>query len=336
MDAPRVVLSARLPAAARARLVGCEVVEPESGSFERGRLLELLAEADGAVTLLSVRVDRELLAAAPRLRVVGNFAVGVNNVDLDEATRRNVAITNTPDVLTDATADLAFGLMIAAARRFSEGESLARSGRWGGWEPEQLLGRGVFGATLGLVGFGRIGQAVARRAAGFSMRVLYASRRRAPEVIEAQSGARHVALDELLAHSDIVSIHVPLSDETRHLVGARELARMPAGAVLVNTARGPIVDEAALAAEVVAGRLACGLDVYEDEPAIHPSLRAAAGAVLLPHLGSATREARDRMAALAAGGVADVLAGRRPAHLVNPSVAPWGAAQAAKHGGDRG
>jgi glyoxylate reductase len=241
-------------------------------------------------------------------------------VDVAEATRRGIAVTNTPDVLTDATADLTMGLLIAAARRFGEGEALVRGGAWRGWEPLQLLGAELAGATLGIVGLGRIGRAVARRAAAFGMRILYASPRRAPSEVERALGAEHAALDELLARADFVSLHCPLLDETRHLIGARELAALRPGAVLVNTARGPLVDEAALAAAVLSGRLRCALDVYEDEPRVHPDLLRAPGAVLLPHLGSATAWTRRRMAELAAQSVVDLLSGRTPRNLVNPEA----------------
>ena len=273
------------------------------------------------VTLLSDTVDRALLDAAPALRVVANFAVGVNNIDLAAATARGIAVTNTPDVLTDATADLTFGLLIGAARRFPEGEALLRSGAWQGWAPDQLLGTAVHGATLGLIGLGRIGRAVALRATGFAMELCYAAPRRAPIEVEAALAIAHLPLDDLLARSDFISIHCPLGDGTRGLIGARELARMKPGAILVNTARGPIVDEAALAAALASGHLGgCGLDTFADEPRIHPGLLASPRALLLPHLGSATVAARTRMAELAAGSVADLLAGRRPKNVVNPQA----------------
>jgi glyoxylate reductase len=327
---PRVVFSAHLPAPARALLAAYDVDEPPAGQLadlahlahlDRPALLARVRDADALIPLLTDASDAALLDAAPRLRVVANFAVGTNNVDLVEATRRGVAVTNTPDVLTESTADLAFGLLLAAARRFREGEQLVRSGAWRGWEPEQLLGVQLHGATLGIVGFGRIGQAVARRARGFAMRVLYASPRRAPIEVEQALAAEHVALDELLARADLISLHAPLTDGTRHLIDAPRLARMKPDAVLVNTSRGPLVDEVALADALARGRLGgVGLDVYEREPAVQAALLASERAVLLPHIGSATRSARDAMARLAAEGVLDVLEGRVPRHLVNPEV----------------
>jgi glyoxylate reductase len=265
--------------------------------------------------LLSVRIDEALLARAPRLRIVANFAVGYDNVDVPAATRRRVVITNTPVVLTDATADLTMALLLAAARRFGEAEEMTRSGAWSGWTPDQLVGLELRGATLGIVGLGRIGRAVAERASAFGMRIVYAQPRRA-EVEWPQ-----LALDELLASSDVVSLHCPLSPATHHLIDARRLALMKPTAILVNTARGAIVDEAALADALAAGRPGgCGLDVFEDEPRIHPRLRADRRAVLTPHLGSATRVTRARMAETAAQSIADFFAGRRPTHVVNPEA----------------
>jgi glyoxylate reductase len=236
--------------------------------------------------------------------------VGVDNIDLAAARRRGVAVTNTPDVLTEATADVTFALLLAAARRLGEGERLVRAGEWRGWEPGQLLGAEVHGRTLGIIGMGRIGRAVARRAEGFAMRVLHHTPR-APG---------SVPLGDLLAESDFISIHCRLDASTRGLIGARELSLMKPGAILVNTARGAIVDEEALAAALTEGRLAgAGLDVYSDEPNVPPALLAAPRAVLLPHLGSATHAARARMAELCASGVREVLAGRRPHNLVELS-----------------
>ena len=275
-----------------------------------------LAEADAMITLLTERVDAALLDAAPRLRVVANYAVGFDNVDVAAATARGICVANTPDVLTEATADLAFALALAAARRLGEGERLVRAGRWTGWAPDQLLGVDVWGRTLGVVGLGRIGQAVARRGRGFGMDVVYAGPREVPG-----ADARRVDLDDLFAVADVVSLHCPLTPATRGLVDARRLARMKPTAVLVNTARGPLVDEAALAAAVAAGRLAgAGLDVFAEEPRVHPALLACERVVLAPHIGSATTTARARMGELCAGAVRAVLAGERPANLVNTDV----------------
>jgi glyoxylate reductase len=282
---------------------------------------EALARIDALLPLLSVRVDEALLRAAPSLRIVANYAVGYDNVDVPAASRRGVLVTNTPGVLTDATADLTMALLLAAARRFGEADEVARADSWPGWTPDFLCGLELRGATLGIVGFGRIGRAVAERARAFGMRILYAQTRRADAETERALAAEHKPLDALLAEADVVSIHCPLSPATRHLIGARELAAMKPTAILVNTARGPIVDEAALGDALAAGRPGgCGLDVFEDEPSIHPRLRADRRAVLTPHIGSATRTTRARMAETAAQSIADFFDGRRPAHPVNPEV----------------
>jgi len=266
---------------------------------------------DAIVTLLTDRVDGALLARTPRLQIVANVAVGVDNVDLEACHARGIAVTNTPGVLTEATADLAFGLLLAAARRITEGDRLVRAGAFVGWTPTLLLGTRVHGATLGLVGLGRIGQAAARRARGFGMKVLYAKRTPlAPETERALCVTR-VALDDLFAASDFVSLHCPLTPETRHLVNADRLAHMRPGSVLVNTARGGCVDEAALADALDGGPLgAAGLDVFEDEPRVHPGLLARENVVLAPHIGSADRPTREAMARIAVDNVLAVLAGR--------------------------
>lgn len=318
----RVFVTRRLPAAGLAPLreAGLAVeVHDSDEAIARDELLRRSAGVSALITLVSERVDDELLdAAGPGLRVVANYAVGYDNVDVAACARRGVAVTNTPDVLTDATADLAVALLLAAARRLVEGDALVRAGRWTGWQPGQLLGVPVAGATLGLVGMGRIGAAVARRARGFGMRVLYHNRRRDASAEEAL-GAVYRPLEDLLRESDAVSLHVPLTPATRHLIGARELALMKPTAVLVNTARGPVVDEAALAAALRAGRpFAAGLDVYEREPAVEADLLTLPNVVLAPHLGSATTRARTDMALLCARAVVDVLAGRTPANLVTP------------------
>jgi glyoxylate reductase len=288
-------------------LGGAGVSVPPAGTRLTGPdLLQAVADADALITTVADRVDAALLEAAPRLRVVANHAVGLDNVDVPACTRRGVAVANTPDVLTGATADLTMALLLAVARRLGEAEALLRSGRWTGWEPGQLLGADLAGQTLGIVGFGRIGQAVARRAAAFEMRVVH---------------ARPMPLAELLERADVVSLHCPLTAETRGMIGRAELARMKAGAILINTARGPLVDEEALAEALEAGHLGgAGLDVYAEEPRVHPRLLGAPRTVLLPHVGSATRRTRARMAELCARAVAAVLAGERAPNLVNPEV----------------
>jgi glyoxylate reductase len=271
-----------------------------------------LSDADALVCLLMDRIDAGVLARAPKLRVVANCAVGYNNVDVGALTAAGVAVTNTPDVLTEATAELAFALMLAAARRLPEGERLVRSGQWEGWRLDQLLGVQLLGKTLGIIGMGRIGQAMARRAVGFGMTVIYAGGR---------GEHRRVELDELFREADVISLHCPLTPETRHLVNARTLALVKPTAIIVNTARGDCVDEGALLEALAQRRIfGAGLDVFEGEPRVDARLRADPRLVLAPHIGSATTEARTSMAQLCADAVIAVLSGRRPGNLVNREV----------------
>lgn len=280
-----------------------------------------LPRSDRVVALiptLARTIGLEALEGLPELKVIANFAVGYDNVDLSAAAARGVIVTNTPDVLTEATADLTWALILAAARRLREGLELARSGSWPGWKPDQLLGMELGGKTLGVLGAGRIGVATARRAPGFGMRILYWSRSRSEE-IEAIDARRLHDLDELLGGSDVVSIHLPLVEETHGLIGPERLRRMKPGSVLVNTARGEIVSNDALVAALRAGTpAAAGLDVYPNEPEIPETLRELPNAFLLPHLGSATREARGGMWRLATENVRRVLAGEPPVTPVEP------------------
>jgi glyoxylate reductase len=296
-------------------------IPDEDRPMPRTELLERAAGKRGILATLTDRIDGELLdAAGPGLIAVANLAVGYDNVDVAACTRRGVLVTNTPDVLTDATADIAWGLILAASRRIVEGDRMVRRGDAWEWSPSFMLGREVTGKTLGIVGFGRIGRAVARRAAGFEMEVRYTARSRK---LEAERDLRAVyrELPELLAEADVVSIHVPLGPETHHLFDAEAFRRMRPTAVLVNTSRGPVVDEAALAAALRDGEIAAaGLDVYEREPEIHPGLRELENVVLAPHLGSATVETRGAMAMLAARNLVAALAGERPPSPVNPEV----------------
>jgi glyoxylate reductase len=313
----RVVVTRRLPEGGLDPLLaaGHDVVPNDDDlPFPHAQLCSAAAEADGIVGLLTDRIDREVLRAGQgRLRVVATVAVGYDNIDVAAASELGVAVCNTPRVLDETTADLAFLLVLAAARLAGDAERDLRAGGWDGWGVNEYLGQDVHGATLGIVGFGRIGQAVARRASGFGMQVLHHTPRDT-----GQPG--YVAdLDRLLGESDFVSLHVPLTEATRHLLDARRLALLRPTAVLVNTARGPVVDEEALAAALERGDVfAAGLDVYEREPAVHPRLLAAPRVVLLPHIGSASRATRTEMARLASQGVVDVLAGRRPVNLVAP------------------
>jgi glyoxylate reductase len=310
----RVLITRRLPGGMDPLVeAGHELIEPEGEqSFTHDELVGMAPEVGAIVSLLTDKIDAAVLAAGtPRLKVVANVAVGYDNIDLDTAAAHGIAVCNTPGVLDETTADLAFLLILAAARRIWEAESDLRAGKWPGWDVDQYLGRDVHGAVLGVVGFGRIGQAVARRATGFGMEVLHHTRRDTGMV-----GWRG-DLDRLLAESDIVTLHVPLTDETRHLIDARRLALMKRDAVLVNTSRGLVVDEEALAVALDEGTIfAAGLDVYEREPGVHPSLLAAPRTVLLPHIGSASLATRTRMARVAAENVVAVLAGERPKNPV--------------------
>ncbi len=315
--APRVLLTVPLASDLMSILGGAEIVQVT----ERAELEALLPSADALVCLLSDRLDAPTIARGTRLRVIANYAVGFDNVDVNEATRRGVVVCNTPDVLTDATADLTMALLLAAARRLPEGEAMVRTGAWVGWSPEQMLGADLAGKTVGLIGFGRIGQAVARRARGFGLRVIYHARSRAPGDVETPLEAARVELNELLAVSDFVSLHCPLTPETRGLIGPAELARMKPEAFLINTARGACIDEDALAAALESGHLAgAALDVFADEPNVPARLLRAPRTLLLPHVGSATGGTRRRMAELCVRGVAAVLAGERPKNVVNPQV----------------
>jgi lactate dehydrogenase-like 2-hydroxyacid dehydrogenase len=289
-------------------------VSPHDRPLELDELHAAIAGADGIVTMLHDRVDDAFLdAAGSGLQVVANVAVGFDNVDVAACRRHGVVATNTPGVLTDATADLAFALVLVATRRLGEGERLVRAGAWRSWSMWFHLGSGIQGKTLGVVGLGQIGTATARRARAFGMEVAYNGRRRAPEALERELSARFLELDELLATSDVVSLHVPLTDATRHLIDARRLRLMKTTGFLVNTTRGPVVDEAALAVALRDGLIAgAGLDVFEREPEVDPGLLELENVVLLPHLGSATLETRTAMAELAARNVVAVLAGEAP------------------------
>ena len=288
----------------------------------RNRLLERIAGKVAAITLLTEKVDDELLdGAGPDLVIVANYAVGFDNIDVEACTRRGVLATNTPDVLTETTADTAWALMMGAARRITEGDRFLRSRTSWIWGPEMMLGQDVHGKVLGIVGFGRIGQAVARRGKGFGMAVRYHDPFRPSSDVERDLGAEYRELDELLAESDFVSIHVALTPETRHLFDRERLRRMKPTGVLVNTSRGPVIDEAALVEALREGDLfAAGLDVFENEPEVHPGLLEIDTAVVIPHLGSATVETRDAMGFLAVENVAAALEGRRPPTLLNPEV----------------
>jgi glyoxylate reductase len=319
-NAQRVLITRRVPPplaemlqAAGLTVDLCDQDDPPS----RETLLKRVPGAAGLVTMLSERVDAELLrASGPALRVVANFAVGFDNIDLAACKAAGVRVTNTPGVLTDATADLAWALILSAARRVVEGDKLVRSGQWTGWAPLQLLGLQLTGATLGIVGAGRIGTAVGLRSLGFRMRVLYADDRDNTE-LNRQVGAERVPLDQLLPAADVVSLHVPLTPQTRHLINTARLATMKPTAILINTSRGPVVDEAALVEALRSRRIAAaGLDVYEHEPRLTPGLADLPNVVLLPHLGSAATATRQKMSQMVAENVIAVLSGREPPNAV--------------------
>lgn len=312
-----ILITREIPEKGMSFLEDFDVVVLGEGVPDRSELLEAAGGASAILSTVTETMDAELMDAAEALKVVANMAVGYDNVDVEAATERNIVVTNTPGVLDETTADTAFMLLLAAARRLGEGERMLRDGRWDAWGPKQLVGPDVFGKKLGIVGFGRIGQAVARRAKGFGMDIVYNARSRKEEA-ENELDARRLDLDDLLRESDFVSVHTPLSDETKHLVGERELALMGENSVLVNTSRGPVVDENALAEALAEHRIfAAGLDVYEEEPKVHPKLLELENVVLAPHIGSASIETRGKMAELAAKNIVAVLRGEEPPNPVN-------------------
>jgi glyoxylate reductase len=322
MDRPKILATHRLFEEPRAKLAEHFDVEYWSDSDRptRAEVLRRVADKQGLICLLTEKIDDELLAAAPHLRSVANVAVGFDNVDVDACTRHNVAASNTPGVLDETTADFAWTLLMAVARRLIEGDALVRSGGWKGWNLDQLCGADVWGKTLGILGFGRIGRAVARRASGFGMRVIYSDAVRAPSEIERELRAEYMERDAVLAQADFISLHVPLLPDTRGLIGPRELALMKPTAFLINTSRGPVVQEAALIAALEQRQIAgAALDVYEREPQIgHGLLRP--NVVLAPHLASGSLETRTRMAMMAVENTIALFEGRRPPNILNPAV----------------
>jgi glyoxylate reductase len=311
-DRPLVVVASPLPDAGLELLRAAFDVSNGDPPPAPEELRRRVAGAQALVADPTVAVDEELLAAGAGLKIVANYAVGYDNIDVEACRARGIVVTNTPDVLTNATAEFTVALMLAAARRLGEGERLLRAGRWRGWHPEELQGRELADSTIGIVGLGRIGSRVAELLGGFRAELLAASRTAQPE-LENRLGVERVSLDELFARSDVVTLHVPATAETRHLVDADALARFKRGAILVNTARGALVDTAALIAALRSGQLgAAGLDVYENEPEVPADLIELQSVVLAPHIGSATAKARNGMARLAAENVVAVLAGRSP------------------------
>ena len=322
MPQPKVLATRPLFEAAREILNKSFDVEywTQPERISREELLRRTQDKEALVCLLTERVDEELLAAAPKLKIAANVAVGFDNIDVPACTKRRVAVTNTPGVLDETTADFAWTLLMAVARRVGEGEQLARSGQWKGWDLDQLCGTDVWGKTLGILGFGRIGRGVARRAGGFLMKVIYHDAVRAPEALEKELHAEYREFDRLLAESDFVSVHVPLLAETRRLLSTAQFSRMKPTAFVINTSRGPVVDEAALVQALEGGKIAgAALDVFENEPAIHPGLKRP-NVVLAPHIASASIETRTKMACMAAENVVALFSGKRPPNILNPEV----------------
>jgi glyoxylate reductase len=322
MAKPKVLATRPLFPAAQKILNGnCEVdywTQPER--IPKDELLRRVKDKEGLVCLLTEKVDEELLAAAPKLRIAANVAVGYDNITVADCTKRGVAATNTPGVLDETTADFAWTLLMAVARRLGEGEVLARSGEWKGWDLDQLVGADVWGKTLGLVGFGRIGRAVARRASGFQMKVIYHDAVRVPLDVERGFHAEYRDLSALLHEADFVSLHVPLLPETRGLFNAKMFSQMKPTSFLINTSRGPVVNEADLVQALESKKIAgAALDVYEKEPLINPGLKRP-NVVLAPHISSASLETRTKMACMAAENVVAHLKGQRPPNILNPEV----------------
>jgi lactate dehydrogenase-like 2-hydroxyacid dehydrogenase len=300
----------------------CEVdANQEDRPYDPATLAQRLADKDGVMCSLTDRIDAALITASPRLRAVANIAVGYNNIDVAACTARGVMATNTPGVLDDSTADLAWALMLATARRITEVESYIRAGEWTGWRLKQWLGVDVHHATLGIIGMGRIGQAIARRAAGFDMKVIYSNRKRVAPEIERRLNAEYAGRDELLARADFVVLQVPYSAETHHLIGAAELKKMKSTSILINSTRGGVVDDAALIAALQDGTIrGAGLDVFENEPRLNPGFLALKNVVLAPHIGSSTEATRRAMAMTAARNLVAALSGDVPPNLLNPEA----------------
>ncbi|NLJ48307.1 MAG: D-glycerate dehydrogenase [Candidatus Atribacteria bacterium] len=324
MTKPRIFVTRPIPQEGLEILKGCCHVEvsDHDGVIPRSLLLQRVKDVDGLLTLLTDMIDKEVIhAAGKKLRVISNYAVGYNNIDVAEATKRGIMITNTPGVLTETTADLAWVLLMSIARRIVEGDKLVRAGKFRGWEPMLLLGTDIYESTLGLIGFGRIGQAMARRAKGFNLKVLYYDKNPISPIIEKELGVSRANFDEILRKSDFISIHVPLNEETFHLIGQKEMSIMKKDSYLINTARGPIVDEKALVKALKDGLIrGAALDVFENEPEIEKELMSLDNIVMVPHIGSASYRTRTKMAIMAANNLLSALKGERPEFLVNPEV----------------
>ncbi|MGY8717653.1 MAG: 2-hydroxyacid dehydrogenase [Verrucomicrobiia bacterium] len=322
-DKPKIFLTRPIPPAS-IELLKREAeltYNPDNRVLSRTELIAGMAGQDGLLCTLMDGIDGELLDTNPNLKIVANYAVGYNNIDVAAASARNIPVTNTPGVLTDSTADMAWALMFAIGRRLVEGDQLVRSRNWQGWGPLQIIGQDITGATLGLIGFGRIGKAMVQRAKGFEMKVVYWNRTRLSETEEAELGITYGSREEVLAQSDFVSLHVALTPDTTHLIGPTELAAMKSTAYLINTARGPVVDEKALVEALKSGSIGgAGLDVFEKEPILEPELYDLPNVVIQPHLGSATIGTRTKMGNMAAENCFAACCGERPPNLVNPEI----------------
>ena len=321
----RVLVTGHLPEVIMSELDRRFLVDAntEDKPYDRQNLLNSIMDKDGLISMITDNIDEEVLERASCLKMIAHFGVGYNNIDVKAATARGILVSNTPGVLTDATAELAFALILAVARRVVELDRATRDGHFQYWAPMLFLGREVTGKILGIIGFGEIGKAVAQRAKGFKMRILYNNRRRINAVHEKELGAEYADLHKLLAESDFVSLHVPLTDETRHLIGEKELSLMKPTAYLINTSRGPVVDEQALLTALLNRTISgAGLDVYENEPALTAGLADLTNVVLLPHIGSGTLETRIKMASMAVENLMASLSNKVPPNLVNPEVLP--------------
>lgn len=321
---PKVLLTRTLPRSGIDVLTKHIALEinPVDGVMPCAEIKKSIVDKDGLICLLTDKISDEMISGAPHLKIIANYAVGFNNIDVAEATERGIAVTNTPDVLTETTADLTFGLLIAVARRIVEADHFLREGRFVGWAPELMLGADVHGKVLGLVGFGRIGKAVAIRARGFGMRILYHDARRLPSSVEKENDVQYRLFTDLLSEADFVSIHAPLNEQTHHLFSSDEFNLMKNTSYLINAARGPIIDEQALVKAIEGGQIAgAALDVYESEPRVEPALLNMPNVVIVPHIGSASTEARTKMALMVADNIIAVLVKKmRAPNIVNPQI----------------
>jgi glyoxylate reductase len=322
VELPQILITRSLPEEGLLSLEGKAKITiwEEDSPIPRDILLQQLPGKDALICLLNEKMDREAIDRGSDLKVIANYAVGYDNIDVDYATKKGIPVLNTPGVLTDATADLAFALLLSSARRIGESERYVREGKFDSWGPKLMLGKDVWGGTLGVIGAGKIGSAVLRRGKGFGMKLLYHSKTRKPE-IERDLGAEYLPLKELLERSDFVSINCPLTEETYHLIGREELELMKKDSILINTARGPVVDEKALFEALRDGIIrAAGLDVFEEEPSVYPPMMELDNVVMVPHIGSSTTETRRKMAEMVSGGVIKVLKGEMPENIVNPEL----------------